>query len=788
MATATAVNSFFIRTSAELPDSSVRVSNLTLGPAPSGGGGGTTIFETASPGTPASSFANGNAAQIDVLKISNVDLLAGFTLRGQVTMVFAQADPQPTGRQLVFEIFTADDGNPPDFPDRDGDGVEDGSDNCVNDANADQVDDDKDGLGDVCDNCPFDPNPGQEDGDGDGAGDACDNCPLNCTVIFPSTASCANPDQFDTDGDMVGDRCDNCRFTKNGPDEAEIPGVGDQDDSNSNNIGDACEPSTVTLDLGASVGGGGGFTASSSGTLGAFSTALQNPTAIDIDLECAQNVLAANIGLALPEGADFINFGGCTPAPSDPDDNNLMECDFATDLGETVSPALSTTIGKPIRVPAGMPPLNVILRLKAVPDDNNGLLCQINLDGSPGSEYLGKLLLDLPPLATPTVSTEGFELFEPDGLQLLEAPGDADFLESQILTRVIAETDLATLTLRPATDGDLRRYKLTVQSDRLIHKMAFGITTSSLAEDPVFGGCTCSSDDPACLDDDFPPEFPPQVGALELTGCAEDFANPDLGSEVDRPTFFEEGGPAIATFVAQPYPIESPPPPFVRNTLYIALQGAHPAGAGRASLNTAGQESELGIIEFSADTPTPQVTFVGADALPGFSPGGQVVPSSDDEGQAILVEDVSLLNRFDADEDLDGDGVGDDSDNCVMTPNGGFPGQLDDGGVAFRGSDKIGNVCQCGDTGDGIVDDDSELTIEDDVTNCQQELARGDLVDNPIAEKCRVIVSKIGELTVNELNIVDVVVMELEIKQAASSGLENSNKRLQACDPANELQ
>ena len=60
------------------------------------------------------------------------------------------------------------------FLDSDGDGVPDATDNCPNDANADQADGDGDDVGDVCDNCPNDANPNQEDGDGDGVGDACE--------------------------------------------------------------------------------------------------------------------------------------------------------------------------------------------------------------------------------------------------------------------------------------------------------------------------------------------------------------------------------------------------------------------------------------------------------------------------------------------------------------------------------------------------------------------------------------------------------------------------------------
>ncbi|MBW2286700.1 MAG: thrombospondin type 3 repeat-containing protein [Deltaproteobacteria bacterium] len=64
---------------------------------------------------------------------------------------------------------------PCELPDADGDGVYDGIDNCVYDANPAQEDVDFDELGDACDNCPAEPNPEQEDSYGTiGVGDACD--------------------------------------------------------------------------------------------------------------------------------------------------------------------------------------------------------------------------------------------------------------------------------------------------------------------------------------------------------------------------------------------------------------------------------------------------------------------------------------------------------------------------------------------------------------------------------------------------------------------------------------
>jgi hypothetical protein len=103
--------------------------------------------------------------------------------------------------------------------DADGDGVQDGSDNCLGLDNPAQGDADLDGQGDACDSCtdtdgdglgdagypasscapdsfPADP---LNDEDGDGVSGTLDNCPLDM-----------NPSQTDTDNDGLGDACDAC--------------------------------------------------------------------------------------------------------------------------------------------------------------------------------------------------------------------------------------------------------------------------------------------------------------------------------------------------------------------------------------------------------------------------------------------------------------------------------------------------------------------------------------------------------------------------------------------------
>lgn len=127
-----------------------------------------------------------------------------------------------------------------DANDLDGDGVQNGADNCPTFYNPAQLDTDADGKGNGCDNCAAVANADQADADADGLGDACDPCPNYAPNDQDGDGFCGNVDncpttwnnaQADRDADGRGDRCDNCVDVANAS----------QFDSDGDGAGDPCD-------------------------------------------------------------------------------------------------------------------------------------------------------------------------------------------------------------------------------------------------------------------------------------------------------------------------------------------------------------------------------------------------------------------------------------------------------------------------------------------------------------------------------------------------------------------
>ena len=150
-------------------------------------------------------------------------------------------------------------------PDNDGDGVNDGPDNCNNNANPGQSDIDGDGLGDACDpdidgdgvanqsdNCQFVSNATQADWNNDGQGDKCDDSDND--GVKDSVDNCrvnANADQANNDGDSQGDACDNDDDNDGVADNVDNCPMHynpDQKDSDGDGIGDACDKCPALAD------------------------------------------------------------------------------------------------------------------------------------------------------------------------------------------------------------------------------------------------------------------------------------------------------------------------------------------------------------------------------------------------------------------------------------------------------------------------------------------------------------------------------------------------------------
>jgi subtilisin-like proprotein convertase family protein len=161
---------------------------------------------------PLSNFDGGSPSgnwTLNIADSSTGDTGALQSWKIRVTLADADDDGVQDGEDNCVTIANADQS------DEDGDGVGDACDVCLGLASADQTDADADGIGDECDNCPGAGNGDQADPDNDGRGSACDNCP-----------NAGNFDQLDTDGDAFGDVCDSNPTVFNPDDQGGGPGPG----------------------------------------------------------------------------------------------------------------------------------------------------------------------------------------------------------------------------------------------------------------------------------------------------------------------------------------------------------------------------------------------------------------------------------------------------------------------------------------------------------------------------------------------------------------------------------
>ncbi|MCI0635388.1 MAG: hypothetical protein L0206_15955, partial [Actinobacteria bacterium] len=378
------------------------------------------------------------------------------------------------------------------------------------------------------------------------------------------------------------------------------------------------------------------------------------------------------------------------------------------------------TLGPAIASPAGIDPGVMVLHLEGA--RNLGfaqpLLCRA---GDPPVSVGTLTLSPLPSNALPTLGNESFALFQPP-LQVLYDQNGSPIPASNLV--VESGPALPRVEVRASPDvtdvTGFRKYLLTIEAeDDLVSKLAVGISTGIEGILPTqfrVGGCNRPI---------------VRVNGVDLVPCAADAVA--LGPGVL---------PSATTGTPRTYllrPNDPTRPAGARlNTAYFVMVGKFP-GVFDDSINYVNQRNKLGLIEYllpstAPAAPLPGVTFEGAAevlaAVESVPVADAVVIEHAEQPGTISPADVLLAGGFDGGEDLDGDGHPDDADNCVNAAND----QLDSGGVLATVSDRIGDVCQCG---DGQLANDGRVFPGDDVPACQQALAGGQ-ADVQTVQRCSV--------------------------------------------------
>jgi alpha-tubulin suppressor-like RCC1 family protein len=603
---------------------------------------------------------------------------------------------------------------------------------------------DADRFEEPVDNCPVLFNTSQLDGDGDGVGDACDNC-----LAFH------NSDRFDRDGDGVGDACDNCVDTANGP----LP----QPDSDGDGLGDACEPFVISV---AEVPGSA--FAGASATRGAVANATS--PAYELRMTCPSQVTVAKVelGLKLPQSisAETAIFGGCQVGGSECG-CDAADCTNAADggLGANIDRSRSFVL-------APQPEFPNTLHFSLVSENHGGGPSTRDLcfGNATGEETLARIeVLEIPTDGSSAqVTVDGlFEAASRDSN--FDGEGFSDASDTAIpegnWAFAVGPADAPVKFLVSPAPGDTtgRQYVVKLESNVELHRVTFGVSVPAGTPLDAYRFLGCSSqgflDTPYATCETFDTVCP---APSEFVGGSVDLCN----SFAVGPDAFMTNPNAVFFTLQGDLPADIDP---VDGTLVNVtdIPGNMIDDDDDGLVDNPGKVT-LGLIEVPAGAAhiTPTITLNGAIEVAPTSLF--VVPG----GGSFTPANVALNGTAATSEDSDGDGVSNDTDNCVFAANA---TQTDFGGLNMIVADGRGDACQCGESnGDGRIlpSGHPEGIGAGDVVDLQMVLA--DPKENSEEDKrCSVSPAASGAQNPAPSNILDVIALQEAVADVPGALIES---------------
>ncbi len=534
---------------------------------------------------------------------------------------------------------------------------------CWGDTSSDQseppLDVDDDGREDPIDNCPLVANAPQADADADGAGDLCDNC-----------LGLANPEQFDRDDDGVGDFCDAC-----------------PDNPLQSAPGSICQTLVSLVPVLVGGGGGGSGAGARSGDGGSGAGAAPGQPAYDVVLTCPnQPIGQIELGMILPSeiASSGYDFGpGCTSSgcPSntlhptvDAAASFVLLPQVAGGRQDTLYLSLQGAGSTPQLCPVGPSRTVVLAQLEVTAFPSDG-----------SNPALTPELLSAVAAANPSSGFEG---------HAIETSSNQQLAFAQYAFAVGSNFAPIEVLLRPAIGDTTGRYwDVSLESNFEIFSATLGFVAPPGAGigSLRFRGCPTNG-------------FPGTPVACSSTAGGNDPTL--LGGSVD-PANSETLGPDLDL-----------PAPARKDALYLTVQGnLDGQDPLDPTLLAANSTVRLGTIEVTSPTgDPPAITLEGAALL-----AGSTTPFVEPGGIDIAAGNILLTGAGATSGDFDGDGVGNDYDNCVFAYN---PQNKDSGALNTNIANGDGDACECGDgNGDGIVGTVGGAGSDPDVPTLQLLLA-----------------------------------------------------------------